>query len=1024
MKKKLGVLILSGLMLSNLAAGVGLFSASADAVSPVTFVYDTDFLTMEQNVSYQDDTGKSGVKFTSVRSGTAAEGTSFEIAESFAGDFEMDFRVTSKETFRLNPDRGDTSGWSYYVPWTAAGARTMFSDEYNPFLDLKETAVTFTSNADASKYFTVYFRGGNGDLAFATTAYVYVANGETKDTVYLQDSDNAYYYGYGLNAEGVYKTNGWAHTDSYHSLPIIYGTSFSNYGATSSKDETAAKTGSNLLKFDAENMKVYVNSAGGYNAVNTQANVLLRDLSTNAGFTYLDIASDADKEHGKPATLSAADFADGYSVSVTYTDVTANDTVGYADPAAYVSAGERYQKISAAYDRYASMTVYSINGVAMTGENVDTLVDQYKVERSQSSFITDLKDVTVTENKPNAIDDRTGVNIRSTKSGTAAEGAGFAFADTIIGDFDIDFRVTSEKTYTPAHATEGWTHYISNGLQKYTFSDYENPYLDLKETAFTFTSTTNPDQYFTVYFYGAHGDLAFATTAYVYIPGDKCYKSDEQGNFRYGYALSPSGEYPVKTMNGLQDYRNLPVIYGTSFSNFAATSSKDVTAAKTVPNMLRFDTEEMKVYVNAGAGYNVPSTQANYLVRDLATNAGANDSLILGSLNKADFANGYTVSVTFTDVTANETVGDAQYFGGPDHYAKIIETPYERYADMTVYSINGQKLEYSSATGGKLVDTTTPSVTVAVKDVGVGETVDLTPLFYDATSGNKVGGYGKVFVSTDGETYTEVEKTADGYLYAPVDYGTLYVKYEGFQDDVGFTAATGTFALPAIDYILPELAFKDGIEAEVIYDKTDGFAARPTFSLDDVTVTNVNAIKTYVTEIAEVKDPDGQTYQTTFLSFLKNGTYSITYRVTDNFGNFATIVRTVKVNDYTAPEFTVRETLDGVVGKTVDIRVVEASDFGAITWSVTISKDGKNYYVGKKAETFKPTESGVYTITYKATDEGGLSTVKTAVLTVVEPVEEPQESASGCTASVENAAAIAAVLALAFVAATIKRKKA
>ncbi|MBQ4269574.1 MAG: hypothetical protein IJB97_08010, partial [Clostridia bacterium] len=192
----------------------------------------------------------------------------------------------------------------------------------------------------------------------------------------------------------------------------------------------------------------------------------------------------------------------------------------------------------------------------------------------------------------------------------------------------------------------------------------------------------------------------------------------------------------------------------------------------------------------------------------------------------------------------------------------------------------------------------------------------------------------------------------------------------------------------------------------------------------DVTVTNVNAIKTYVTEIAEVKDPDGQTYQTTFLSFLKNGTYSITYRVTDNFGNASEIVRTVQVNDYSAPEFTVNETLDGVVGKTLDIRVLSAKDFGAITWSVTIAKDGKNYYVGKKAETFKPTEAGVYTITYKATDEGGLSTTKTATLTVTEPVEEPQETAGGCTATVETATALAAVMALAFVATVIKRKKA
>ena len=75
------------------------------------------------------------------------------------------------------------------------------------------------------------------------------------------------------------------------------------------------------------------------------------------------------------------------------------------------------------------------------------------------------------------------------------------------------------------------------------FSDDENPYLDLKEVAFTFTSATDPDKYFKVYFYGAHGDLAFVTTAYVYVPGDKCYKTDEQGNQRFGYATSFKSRY-------------------------------------------------------------------------------------------------------------------------------------------------------------------------------------------------------------------------------------------------------------------------------------------------------------------------------------------------------------------------------------------------------------------------------------------------------------------------------------------------
>jgi hypothetical protein len=194
--------------------------------------------------------------------------------------------------------------------------------------------------------------------------------------------------------------------------------------------------------------------------------------------------------------------------------------------------------------------------------------------------------------------------------------------------------------------------------------------------------------------------------------------------------------------------------------------------------------------------------------------------------------------------------------------------------------------------------------------------------------------------------------------------------------------------------------------------------------LEDVIITNKNDVKTYVTEIVEVKDPDGQTYQTTFLSFLKNGVYSVTYRVTDNFGNASEITRTVTVDDYSAPVLEVRETLAGVVGNTLDISVLKVTDFGAVTLAVTVSKDGKNYYVGTKAETFKPTESGVYTVTYKATDEGGLSTTKTATLTVTEPVEEPNATAGGCASFVDGAAATFVVLTLLGMAVIVKRKNA
>ena len=307
--------------------------------------------------------------------------------------------------------------------------------------------------------------------------------------------------------------------------------------------------------------------------------------------------------------------------------------------------------------------------------------------------------------------------------------------------------------------------------------------------------------------------------------------------------------------------------------------------------------------------------------------------------------------------------------------------------------------------------------------------MDLTPFFYDSALGNTIGGYGNVFVSTDGETYAKVEKTDDGYVYTPTAYGTMYVKYEDFKDAVGNVAETKSFALERVDYILPELAFKDGVAAEMQYDKTAGFAARPVFALDDVVIKNSSEIKTYVTEIVEVKDPDGQTYHTTVLSFLKDGTYSVTYRVTDNFGNSSTIVRTVAVSDYSAPVLTVKEALSATVGQTVDISVTEMTDFGAVTLSVTVSKDGKNYFVGTEAKPFKATEVGVYTITYKATDEMGLTTEKTATLTVTEATSAPEtptddpSAESGCAAAV-NGLPIATLMLLGVAVALKKRKQA
>jgi len=983
----MSVIALACAMIFNLSLGAGLTFASAET-DPLTIVYDTDYISVEHGATYVDDTGKSGLKISSVKSGTEAEGTSFSFGNEFTGTFEMDFRVTSEKAYEsLHKD-----SWSHYV--TNPLQKYGLSDDMNPYLDLKEMAITFTSNTNADAYFTVYFMGAHTAVAWYPMASVYV-NG---DDMYLTDETGVKrQYGYGLksnqNVDGTYTVAGWNPVSDYNNMMMIYGTSFCNFNPSKNDTTTPLATTSNLVKFDPETMKVYVNNSAGYSTWTT-ANSLLRSLSDNQGLIY-DTASASYRPGVAAATLNKDDFANGYTVSVAYTDITSNSTVGNAQN---FGGKDHYAKtIETPYDRYANVIFYSVNGVEMSEENLAFVTDVNKVDRRQSSLIEYSDDVAVTENVLNSVDGRRGLNIRSTASGESAEGTGFSFADTMLGEFELDFRVTSKNTYQiDENTSAGWTHYITNGKQQYFFSDWENPYLDLKEVGFTFTSKTDPTKYFTVYMRGTHGDLAFATTAYVYVPGDECYKADENGNKHMGYALSPNGEYPVGSMGGLQDYRNMPLIYGTSFSNYSATKSGDKTPTKTTSNVLRFDAENMKVYVNTGENYSTYTTEANYLVRDLATNQGAKESVIVGSLNAKDFANGYTVSVAFTDMTDNATTGEGigangDKFGGTDtNYVKLLPEAYERYADLTLYSVNGQKVEVGNS--GKFVDTTSPRVSVPSLTADVNQTLDLTPFYYDSCSGNEIGAYGKVYVATDGETFTEVQRSEDGYLYTPADYGTLTVKYEGFADTVGNVASTTIGSVVLVDYILPELAFKEGISADARYDMTSGRANRPVYSTGDVVITNANnEIKTYTVEIIEVKDPDGQIYKTTFLSFLKDGVYTVTYKVTDSFGNENTIVRKVEAGDFSAPELVVAKELNGYVGRNLDIKPLVLNDFASISMTVTVTKDGKNVYQGKKADVFKPTEEGEYVITYKAVDESGNESTATTklVVTEYEEVETP-----------------------------------
>lgn len=958
----------------------------------VSISYESDEFALTNNKAYVDDNGKAGLKLKSLKSGASAEGSSIGFNNLTNGVFELDFRVESEKTYAHTA----TQGWSQYLQNTKQ--TYLLSDYYNPYADIQELSFKFTSATNPDKYFIVYIFGSASSISFATSASVFV-NGDTLwEYSQTRNGKVKTQHGYGLTIAGVQNYEGGTEYGAnslagYQNLfTPITGTSFSNFTTTSSNVGTSMPTVSNLIKFDPATMQVFVNSGknlNNYSTTNTSADVLVRNIATNQGFSHTP--TDATYTCPTLGAILPEDFANGYSVEMSLARVTDNSTVGDSQ---YFGGPSQYPTLSQAYDRYPTIYLYSLNGNRFVQSNLDVSVDTKKVERAHNGFVTNLNGVTVTENKLNTIDGRNGINIRSNESGLTAEGSGFTFADGMLGDFEIDFRVQSAQKYKMAStASGGWTHYVTNGSQNMMWEDTWNPYLDLKELKFTFTSLSNPNKYFDVYIRGTHGALAFSTTAYVYVPGDQMSVGLKDGSVKYGYGLSPSGIYPTNVnIDAVENYNKMPAIYGTSFSDFSTTNSTDATEARTTSNILRFDADEMKIYVNAGGAYANLSTSANYLVRSLSDNEGMSEKLVAGSLSSADFANGYNVSVTFTDVTANDVVGSTAGVGGAGNYAEIISSAYDRYADMTIYSLNGQELAYKGVPATKIKDTTLPIVSSYSNKIILNEENDVTPLFYDAASGNVIGSYGKVYYSLDNTVFTEIEKTANGYVYTPSSYGTVYVKYEDFKDNIGNVAITKTVILQVADIITPELGFVNGINQNEVYDLTSGSAGRYIASTSDIAILNRNdQVKTYTVEIIERKDPDGVLFGTAFMNFSKHGDYTVKYLVTDSFGNSSTIVRTITVGDFTAPVINVEDTQSVEVGSNIDFKNAKYSitDVSEFTLTIFIKKDGKT--VGLIQETdredkknFTPTEVGEYTIEYVAVDNSNNETKITKTLTVTE----------------------------------------
>ena len=745
MKKKNLMATLGFISAACMIFGSTMINASAndsDKRYANLFSYDAETLSVQENYSLESkglDAGRSGLLVTSKKTGNEAEGAKLSYNGVMSGAFEMDFRVFSEKSYEAK-DSSKTYTHTA-IGWDSNNLGNSINyymdDTFNAYLDLKEVGIKFTSTLDTSKWFTVYVRGGYAAMRADLTSARVETSADNPD------------WPYALKGYGLVGNNGWPYA-SWEEQKEAKGTSYTMLGSSFSNTNIAGASPSTMIKFDPATMSVY-----GYNG----GWGLVRDLAGNTGLrTFNDWFG----------SLDASYFTYGYTVDVTFTDVTANNTVGTSladSDAGYNNVADAgYKAFDAAYDRYANMVIYSFGGT--------TLNDSGPTVKVTDSAAT-IDGVTLDGTK---FDNSNAVHLTTTKTGDEAEGTKFYVNETFNDTFEMDFRVFSQKNYTPKDASKTYTHTaigwnsknVGNSINYYK-DDVFNPYLDLKEVGIKFTSATDSSKWFIVYVRGGYADLRAD------MASARVYTSTDNPDWPYalkGYGLVGGDGWPYASWD-------TNVAKGCSYTMIGSSFSNTYINGESPSTMIKFDPTSMTVFgYNGGWG----------AIRDLAGNSGLhtyNDGTWFGTLSAADFAGGYTVEIEFTDMTSNTTAGnsivdsDVGYNNVADAAYQPFTDTYARYANMYVYGIKSGDVTLDNA---NLISTDfeakQPTVNVDYnKVVTDGQSIDVTPVVYDVNLGNIAYSGTVTWMNLSDETTGEIVANEGKYVFTPASNGTYLIFY-------------------------------------------------------------------------------------------------------------------------------------------------------------------------------------------------------------------------------------------------------
>lgn len=846
----------------------------------------------EQKVRLDD--GKSGLLLTTKKTGNAADGASFWFADKMKGDFDIDFRVFSQETY---------VGKTALFETDEHGSRTSsaLDDAFNPFADVRTLSFTFTSVSDTSKSFTVYIDSHGMYESMMPSARAYI-EGET----FRAYSGGALRErkGYGVSVtERDYTKDGRQYVDRATNNTELAGTSFVNVAVSkASGGKFEPESFSNRLHFDPQTMCVYAdtfsldlfnttennwtykNNIAQYKSFESgypEMRLLIRNLRTNntkaddSGVTVFDGGQGL-------KTLAPEDFAAGYTVRVCMEDITADDTELYAVTSdATENESDVYrmwengkgtyapftEKCGDAYARTGKMIIYSVNGQSM------------RVNRGFTKETLSYTFPNTDANTPYKAAQVSGYRFTAREKNTQAEGNTFAIDPTEFISGNVFEMAIGAMTKTPAPKASnnlkggdlGWHGYVADGMGSKMY-EYD-PYCDVRELGVTFRSKRDVSKAFTVYI-SSRNVLNNAVSVRVGVEGED-----------------------VRTYNGgLKGYSNMDgadagsqnTVNGTmgNFVNKAADSSNAATNPYTA---IKFDASTMTVYAYGNAWKACRKVSDTIRV----------DSTDLGiALAAADFANGYDVTVSVERMNRKENLGLSKIYK-PDtatSYATgydaasdgvhVLENGYDRACIIDVIKYNGDKTvgedkvsafegETPYDGGRKYLDLGDTAIVayegtpleLTARAIGLGKVESIASLAVTAPSGAQ-----QTLAVTDGKTQ-----------FAPEENGV-------YTFAAGQISATLTVICrpPRISWSAGVKSLETVVEGgKFTVDASDVTIAGEGETRCDITVTQNGLPYTHAAAVAPPV-----------------GAYAITYVVTAQNGAAATLTRTVLVvpKDKVAPK--------------------------------------------------------------------------------------------------------------------------